>query len=105
MGRQSLLQHDMTRCYICHQRDEPLDFHHVFYGALRDKSNRYGCVCRICHYRCHIFGPNAVHVNPDVDLWLKKRFQKALMVKEGWTKAEWLQEFYKNYLEDEELPT
>lgn len=101
MGRNSILQHDMTRCYICHQRDEPLDLHHIFFGALRKKSNYYGCVVKLCHHRCHIDGENAVHRNREVDLWLKRRCQKVLMAKEGWSMAEWRQEFYKNYLEEE----
>lgn len=102
MGRNSILQRDMTRCYICHQRDEPLDLHHIFFGALRKKSNYYGCVVKLCHHRCHIDGENAVHRNRAVDLWLKRRCQKVLMAKEGWSMAEWRQEFYKNYLDEEE---
>lgn len=102
MGKKSVLQSDNTRCYICHQRDEPLDLHHVFYGALRKKSNHYGAIVWLCHNRCHIFGENAVHRNHKVDIWLKKRCQRALMLREGWTIEQFREEFYKNYLDEGE---
>ena len=103
MGMDSVLQRDKTRCYLCHRADEKLDMHHVFYGPLRKKSNKYGCVVWLCHNRCHIFGDNSVHKNHKIDLWLKKRCQIALMLKMGWTVAQFREEFYKNYLEEEEI--
>lgn len=103
MRPESILQSDSTRCYICRRADEKLDLHHVFFGALRKKSDKYGCVVWLCHNRCHIFGENAVHRNREIDLRLKKKCQLALMKKAGWTVEQFRAEFYKNYLDEEDI--
>lgn len=99
----SILQRDKTRCYICGGYGttfDPLDCHHVFFGALRSKSERYGLTVYIHHNECHIFGGNAVHVNAKVDKELKKRAQTAAMKRYGWSKQDFIARFRRNYLED-----
>lgn len=48
-------------CFLCGRdgTEDPLDFHHIFGGnaADRKKCERYGLKVRLCHGRCHIFGP------------------------------------------------
>lgn len=99
----SIVQRDLNRCYLCGRRDQPLDIHHIFGGALRRKSEHYGLKVRLCHDSCHIFGQNAVHVDRRTDLMLKRRAQKIAMLKYDWTEEEWRQEFYKSYLTLEDL--
>ena len=50
-------------CWLCGRNGsaEPLDKHHVFGGALRSKSERYGLTVYLCHGSCHIFGERAAH--------------------------------------------
>lgn len=52
-------------CFLCGRdgTEDPLDFHHIFGGnaADRKKCERYGLKVRLCHGRCHIFGPEAAH--------------------------------------------
>lgn len=100
---ESILQKDKDRCYICGEYAsfyDPLDKHHIFGGckAIRDKADKYGLVVYIHHAKCHIFGPNAVHVNAKINRALQARAQKAAMERNGWSVEDWRREFYKNYL-------
>ena len=98
----SILQRDKTRCYLCGGRGtslDPLDVHHVFFGALRSKSDRYGLTVYLHHNKCHIFGRDAVHVNRATDLAIKKRAQLAAMKKYGWTEQDFRDRFYKSFLD------
>lgn len=90
----------MKECWLCgaNGSSDPLDRHHIFPGALRDKSEKYGLVVYLCHEHCHIFGKYAVHKNAQTMRSLKQYGQKKAMKEQGWTKAEFIKEFGKNYL-------
>ena len=97
----SILQKDKTSCYLCGGRGtslDPLDVHHVFFGALRSKSDKYGLTVYLHHNKCHIFGRDAVHVNRATDLAIKKSAQIAAMKKYRWTEQDFINQFYKNYI-------
>ena len=97
----SILQKDKTSCYLCGGRGtslDPLDVHHVFFGTLRSKSDKYGLTVYLHHNKCHIFGRDAVHVNRATDLAIKKRAQIAAMKKYRWTEQDFINQFYKNYI-------
>lgn len=54
--RYSILQDDITKCYLCH-RQLDLDKHEAFGGSNRQKSMEWGLVyylCRECHGRVDI---------------------------------------------------
>lgn len=93
----SILQEDPHTCYLCGRRGG-LDKHHVFGGALRKKSERYGLFVWLCHESCHIFGPNSAHGNGDTARMLHERAQRAAMERFGWSREEFREKFYKNYL-------
>ena len=95
MGR-SIVQEDTTKCFICHSRAW-LEWHHVFGGALRDKSDRLGLVVRLCHY-CHNEPPKGVHQNAYRRRKLQAFAQKKAMDHYGWDVELFIKEFYKNYL-------
>lgn len=99
---ESILQKDKTKCFICKQNPcgDPLDKHHVFGGAVRSKSERYGLFVYIHHNKCHIFGKHAVHVDAEVDRQLKAYAQKKAMEHYGMTIADFRAEFRKNYIEE-----
>ena len=97
MGR-SIVQKDNSRCFICHSNIW-LEWHHVFGGALRDKSDRLGLVVRLCHY-CHNEPPDGVHQNRDIRRKLQAFAQKKAMEEYGWDVERFIKEFYKNYLEE-----
>ena len=90
----------MKECWLCgaNGSSDPLDRHHIFPGALRDKSEQYGLVVYLCHEHCHIFGKYSVHKNAQTMRSLKQYGQKKAMKEQGWTKADFIREFGKNYL-------
>ena len=62
-------------CWVCHKR-EGVEEHHIFFGPLRSKSERYGLKVFLCpeHHRAR---PSGVHGgNRDLDLELKKTAQR-----------------------------
>ena len=95
----SIIQEDKTHCFICgmNRSLEPLDEHHVFGGANRAKSEKYGLKVYLHHNKCHIFGENSVHTNAKVDRAVKKIVQERAMEVYGWTVDEFREIFGKNY--------
>ena len=92
----SIIQRDSCKCFICGSR-RWLEWHHVFGGALRSKSERLGLKVRLCHF-CHNEPPNGVHQNKEIRRKLQAFAQKKAMKHYGWTADEFRLEFYKNYL-------
>ena len=94
-------------CFLCGRdgTEDPLDFHHIFGGnaADRKKCEQYGLKVRLCHGRCHIFGPEAVHNCAETMRTLRRYGQRKVMIEQGWTVDEFRFHFGKNYLDDEEL--
>lgn len=90
----------MKQCWLCgaNGNGDPLDRHHIFGGAMRKKSEKYGLVVYLCHSRCHIFGRNAVHQNAAVMQELHEYGQRKAMEEQGWTEEEFRQHFGKNYI-------
>lgn len=89
----------MRECFLCGSQTW-LERHHIFGGANRKKSEKYGLVVDLCH-TCHNEPPNGVHHNKDAMLRLKMYGQKKAMLEHGWSKEDFIREFGKNYLEDE----
>lgn len=89
------------KCFLCGKNgsDDKLDLHHIFGGANRKKSGKYGLVVYLCHNNCHIFGKNAVHQNPETMKLLHQYGQKKAMEENGWSVEDFIREFGKNYLD------
>ena len=85
----------MRRCYYC-GRISNIERHHVFNGAFRKKSERYGAVIDLCHW-CHNEPPNGVHFNAHMDNELKAHFQEIIMEEYGWSTQDFINEFGRNY--------
>ncbi len=96
----SILQEDEDTCFLCglSAGGDPLDWHHVFGGALRKKSEKYGLKVKLHHSKCHIFGPDSAHQSGETAELLHKAGQEAAMREYGWTVDEFRREFYKNYI-------
>lgn len=77
---------------------DPLDRHHIYGGPNRDKSEKYGLVVDLCHYRCHIFGEQAAHRCQETRLLLRRSGQLKVMDEQGWTEEDFIREFGKSYL-------
>lgn len=87
------------RCYLCGKNGQAdrLEMHHVFGGAYKKKSEKYGAMVALCGEECHRNGRNAVHRNRMVNNALKEEFQRKIMKEQGWTVEQFISEFGKNY--------
>ena len=77
---------------------EPLDCHHVFGGANRKNSEKYGLKVYLHHRKCHIFGKNSVHQNNELNNKLKAIAQRKAMEYYDWDVDTFRSIFGKNYL-------
>lgn len=91
------------KCWLCGRNGsaDPLDRHHIFEGAYREKSEKLGLTVYLCHHDCHIFGPEAAHRNAEAMRKLHVYGQKLAMERFGWTEDEFRAEFGKSYLSEE----
>ena len=89
----SILMGNSEFCSLCYRTDRPLQRHEVFGGPFRQKSKKYGLWLSICD-ECH----RNVHKNGDVDRRLKKEAQRHAMLVYGWTEADFIRKFGKNYV-------
>lgn len=97
----SIIQKDTDHCFICGRArgcPEMLDSHHVFGGAYRDKSEKYGLTVFLCHSDCHIFGVQSVHRDRTAADALKATAQRIAMERYGWGREEFVKKFGKNYI-------
>ncbi len=92
-------------CWLCLRNgaNDPLDRHHIFRGPNRGKSEKYGLVVLLCHNRCHLYGKNAVHNNPDTMRRLHEYGQRKAMEENGWSVDDFRREFGRNYLDLEDI--
>lgn len=91
----------MRECFLCGKNgsSDPLDKHHIFGGANRKKSERFGLAVDLCHHECHIFGKHAVHNDANVMQRLHEYGQRKAMTEQGWSVEDFIREFGRNYLE------
>ncbi len=90
----SIIQ-DERYCYLG-SSESMLDKHHIFNGALRKKSEKYGLWVYIGHYT-HL---NAHQKDTDVLIELKKIGQR--MFEEKYGHDAFMREFHKNYLDEDD---
>lgn len=91
----SILQ-DEKVCYITGSNMD-LHEHHIFGGGNRKLSEQYGLKVWL-RADWHNMSGYGVHFNPELDKRLKQEAQNAAMERYGWTTAEWIKVFGRNYL-------
>lgn len=95
---------DDKKCFICGRngRGDRLERHHqhIFGGANRKLSEKYGLVVWLCGERCHRTGKYSSHQNADVADYLHRYGQKKAMREQGWDKQMFILIFGKNYLDE-----
>lgn len=92
----------MDKCFFC-GCTYGLDYHHIFGGANRKKSTKFGLIVPLCHFGCHEFGKDSIHdgytaLARDRRLQLHQYGQMKAMSEQGWTKEDFIREFGRNYL-------
>ena len=94
----SIIQEDTDKCFICGRRGVKLDRHEPFGGGLRQKSKRLGMWVALCHEPCHM---HLVHGGGGVFAkGLRQQAETAARATYGWTKEDFIREFYKSELEE-----
>ena len=91
------------RCFLCGRNDsgDPLERHHIFGGANRKKSEKYGLVVYLCGNRCGgalaVAGEHDGLLNPQPSQCIDDRFGlRAQRV--GNAESDFRREFGKSYL-------
>ena len=91
----SIMQDDLSRCYLCGRSDQKLDRHEVFGASRRDKSKRLGLWVMLCHDRCHL---NGVHAHKEMREELQADAQETAMTEYGWSVTDFINKFGKSYI-------
>ena len=94
----------MIYCFLCGRNGngDPLERHHIFGGANRNLSEKYGLVVYLCGNRCHRNGKHAAHIDPETALALKKYGERVWIREQHGTIEEFVEIFGRNYLDDDE---
>lgn len=89
-------------CFLCKRNRHAgrLEIHHIFGGARRTLSTKYGLVVTLCD-GCHRTAPHAVHQSAATMQYLHEYGQRKAMEENGWTAAQFMEIFGKNYIEEE----
>jgi len=86
--------HGYSECWLC-KRTGWIEYHHIFQGAYKKASEKYGFVVPLC-YLHHNVPPEGVHHNRTNNLKLKRWAQASF--EETHTRDEFRAEFGKSYL-------
>ena len=88
-------------CFLCGNY-ETVERHHLFGGPLRKKADKLGLTVMLCPW-CHQYDDTSAHQSRETRLYLHKYGQQKAMREQGWTVEDFIREFGKNYLEEDEL--
>lgn len=94
--RKSILQEDDEVCFLCGGWGA-CEWHHIFGGANRKLSEKYGLKVRL-HHHCHNEPPQGVHFNKEVMNELRRLGQQKAMECYGWDVDKFRSIFGKSYL-------
>lgn len=87
-------------CFLCGRNGngDPLEKHHIFGGALRKVSEKYGLVVNLCGERCHRNGPDSAHKSKETADYLHRYGQEKFMEENDCNIEQFRLIFRKNYL-------
>lgn len=91
---------DYRTCFLCGRNGngDALERHHIFGGANRKLSQKYGLVVYLCGSRCHRNGKESVHKCRATAEKLHKYGQEKAMEEQNWNVEQFRAVFGKNYL-------
>ena len=87
-----------TECLYCGH--EGLHYwHHVFNKADKNRSEKFGAVIYPCHM-CHTGNTDSIHKQQSQEKMndLKRHYQLAIMLENGWDLDDWHNEFERSYI-------
>ena len=90
----------MDKCFLCGRNGngDPLERHHIFGGANRNLSEKYGLTVMLCGNRCHRNGKLAAHQCRTTAELLHQYGEKKWMQETGGTIEDFIELFGRNYL-------
>lgn len=88
-------------CFLCGNYEQ-LEEHHIFGGARRPISTKYGLTVHLCPW-CHRIDADSAHRSGETADLLHRYGQHKAMVEQKWSKEEFITHFGKNYLDEAEL--
>lgn len=90
-------------CFLCNRNRHAgrLEVHHIFGGARRKLSDKYGLCVTLCE-ECHRTASHAVHQSAETMQYLHEYGQRKAMKENGWTVEQFREVFGKNYIDTEE---
>lgn len=94
----------MSRCcWLCGRNGngDPLEKHHIFGGALRGLSDRYGLTVYLCGERCHRNGAEAAHRSGETMAKLHRYGQLRVMEEQGWSTEDFIRHFGKSFTDEQ----
>ena len=93
-------EQSLEGCFLCGRNGsmDPLEMHHIFGGAYRKKSEKYGLVVYLCGHRCHREGAQSAHRCRETREKLRRYGQRKVMQEQSWDVARFIREFGRNYL-------
>lgn len=86
-------------CFLCGRNGngDRLERHHIFGGARRPLSEKYGLTVYLCGNRCHRNGRYSAHRNKETALYLHREGQRMFEERHG-SREEFIKIFGKDYL-------
>lgn len=88
-------------CFLCGNY-EVLEEHHIFGGARRPISTKYGLTVQLCPW-CHRIDADSAHRSGKTADLLHKYGQHKAMTEQKWSREEFIAHFGKNYLDDAQI--
>lgn len=88
-------------CFLC-GASETLEQHHIFGGARRPISTKYGLTVQLCPW-CHRIDADSAHRSGKTADLLHRYGQHKAMVEQKWSKEEFIAHFGKNYLDEAQI--
>ncbi len=88
-------------CFLCGNY-ETVERHHLFGGPLRKKADRLKLTVMLCPW-CHQYDADSAHRSAEARLYLHRYGQRKAMEEQGWSKDDFIREFGRNYLDEEDL--
>lgn len=88
-------------CFLCGNY-ETVERHHLFGGPLRKKADKLGLTVYLCPW-CHQYDADSAHRSMEVRRYLHQYGQRKAMKEQDWNVFKFIEEFGKNYLDDEEF--
>ena len=92
----SILQDDLTHCFLCGRRDRKLDRHEIFNSDYRTKSKHDGLWVMLCNQPCHE-GKDGAQYNREIRERLSAEAQEKAMEVYGWTTEQFIARYGKNW--------